>query len=75
MAWPVATQSAQQVSAARKAAAEVRQKLNSVSAGAGAHPGAGSDSDSNSDASNRGRRRDRPPDQDAFRSVFVSVDA
>jgi hypothetical protein len=71
LAWPVATLSTQQAVAARKAAVEVRRKLNSVAA-------SGGDSQSQADAepSSDGRQRDPPPgDDEAFRNVFVSVHA
>jgi hypothetical protein len=69
-AWPVATQSTQQADAARKAAVEVRRKLNSIAASGG-----DSQSQDDSEPSSDGRRRDPPPDDEAFRNVFVSVHA
>ena len=60
----------QQAAEARKAAVEVRRKLNSIAA-------SGGDSQSQADAepSSDGRRREPPPDDEAFRNVFVSVHA
>jgi len=62
----VPTQSAQQASAARKAAAETRRKLASFAATAGAV--------SRVDAYTPGERRHNPPqDEGTFRDLLVSM--
>jgi predicted aconitase len=66
----VPTQSAQQASAARKAAAEVRRKLAALASTAGA--GAISHIDAYTPGDRR--RRDPPPqEEDSFRKVLVSI--
>jgi hypothetical protein len=64
----VPTQSAQQASAARKAAAEVRRKLSSCAATS--DPGAISCADAYTPSE---RRQDPPQDEDTFRRILVSV--
>jgi len=67
----VPTQFTQQSLAARKVAAEVRRRLTSLApneSDAVAHVDAYTPDD-------RGRRQNPQPDEESFRSAFVSIDA